>query len=91
MSLIVSRVNHPVVLQVVAPDGTLDSVNLQPGGRIELPQGYALDPRMATYYRNNFLKTDSIGMMSIPAPATASPVASSDSASQKTSSATKGS
>ena len=50
MSLIISRVDYPVTIDVVGPDGATDSVNLQGHGRITLPEGYVLDPRMATFY-----------------------------------------
>ena len=66
MSLIISRVDYPVTIDVVGPDGATDSVNLQGHGRITLPEGYVLDPRMATFYKARYLKADSIGVTSTP-------------------------
>jgi hypothetical protein len=56
------------VIRIINADGTKDSVNLQPGGRIDLAAGAKLDPAYAKEYKQYL--TDTTGDLNRKANAT---------------------
>jgi len=50
--MFVNRLKTLQVIRVLDPNGKPDSINLQPGGRVQMPPGYRVDPAYAGKYRD---------------------------------------
>jgi hypothetical protein len=55
--MFVNKLNTTQVIKVLDPNGKPDSINLQPGGRAQLPVGYTVDPAHAGSYRDTVKDT----------------------------------
>lgn len=55
---IINKTNIQHIVPIILADGQKDSVNLQPGGRLNLPAGAILDPTKARQFADALLDTD---------------------------------
>ncbi len=49
--MIINKTKEFLTLDVVGPNGEKDSVNLQPQGRLDLPEGYTLSEDKLNFYK----------------------------------------
>lgn len=56
--MFVNKLNTTQVIRVLDANGKPDSINLQPGGRAQLPAGYTIDPAYAGSYRDTVKDTN---------------------------------
>lgn len=63
----INRSKHPQEVQLVLANGSVDSMNLQPGGRASPPPGSKVDPSKEASYLKSFLVVHALPDNSIDA------------------------